>query len=193
MGPRTLLVATGAALVIAGVGACGATASHVSHVSHAAGVAHSASASPSQRSTSQGSTTQGSSSQGAGTTAQTGTGSTSSTETGTSSTATGTGAAGGGQDETVGIFPASTRAQAIQLQQSADAGHEPWLTDPAQVAAAYARSAMNVSQPNVQRISATRYAVRVAPNAETVLTLTQPVRAGSGGIWEVVSATQQRM
>ena len=180
MRPRTVLVATGAALAMAGVGACGAAGSNASH---AAAPAHSAPASPSQRSTSQ----------GAGPTAQTGAGSSGSSATGTVSTTTGTtttgtGAASGGQDEMVGIWPVTTRAQAIQLQQSADAGHQPWLLDPMQVAVAYARSVMHLSQPNVQKIGANLYNVYMSPGAQTHLTVGQPVRTGSGGIWVVVSA-----
>jgi hypothetical protein len=98
-----------------------------------------------------------------------------------------------GPSQVAGIWPVATRAQAIDLQQSADAGHQPWLLDPEQVAAAWARSELHISQPNVSRISATRYAVRVAANSETILTLAQPVRAGRGGIWIVTAATPQRV
>jgi len=101
--------------------------------------------------------------------------------------------AGARQDQTVAIWPVTTRAQAIQLQKSADAGHQPWLLDPMQVAIAYAQAEWHVSQPNVQRISATRYVARLVPNAETILTVGQPVETGSGGIWVIVSATVKRL
>jgi hypothetical protein len=160
-------------MVVAGAGGCGSAGSHAGR---SAGSTHSASAWPSQRGASHAT---GTLVQPAGTSSGSG--------------APGTGATGGGQDETVGIWPVRTRAQAIHLQQAVDAGHQPWLLDPMQVAVAYVRSEWHVSQPYVRRIGVTRYLGRVAATAVTILTVAQPVRTGSSGIWVIASATQHRL
>lgn len=110
---------------------------------------------------------------------------------GSTVTGAGHGTTASGQSQVAGIWPVRTRAQAIRLQHAADAGHQPWLLDPAQVVGAYLRSVWHVNQPDVQKISATRYVGRLAATSQTLLTVTQPVRIGSGGIWVIASATQQ--
>jgi hypothetical protein len=165
-GARTLTAVAGMAVVLAGAAACGTTAGQSGGPAEPT---HSTSAPATTPATTPG-----------------GTGS-------SSAPAVADGPTTSGQSQVAGIWPVRTRAQAIDLQQSVDTGHQPWLLDPEQVAVAWARSELHVSQPNVQRISATRYAVRVVADTETILTLAQPVRAGRGGIWVVTSATAHRL
>ena len=165
-GARTLTAAAGMAVVLASAAACGTS-----------GAQPSGPAEPT-RSTSVPATTPATTPGGTGTSSAPAVADVSGTS---------------GPSQVAGIWPVRTRAQAIDLQQSVDAGHQPWLLDPEQVAAAWARSELHVSQPNVSRISATRYAVRVAANSQTILTLAQPVRAGRSGIWVVTAASPQRV
>jgi hypothetical protein len=46
--------------------------------------------------------------------------------------------AGPGAGDIVGLWPVKTLAQARELQDSVDAGHQPWLLSPEQVSIAYA-------------------------------------------------------
>jgi hypothetical protein len=70
------------------------------------------------------------------------------------------------------------------LQDGADAGHQPWLLSPEQVATSYGAAELGLYQP---------VARRVGPNADEVgatcsewvakLHLAQPVRQGAAGVW----------
>ena len=86
----------------------------------------------------------------------------------------------------VGLWPVRTLAQARSLQNSVDAGHQPWLLSPEQVSISYAATELDLFEPVARQVGPTAY--KVGPrNSEWVATLylAQPVRQGPGGIWVV--------
>jgi hypothetical protein len=86
----------------------------------------------------------------------------------------------------VGVWPVRTLEQARTLQDRADAGHQPWLLSPEQVAIVFAKAEMHFSDPVTRRIAPATYDVGQR-NSEwaATLRLAQPVRPGAGGIWVV--------
>ncbi|MBA2310985.1 MAG: hypothetical protein H0W01_17185 [Pseudonocardiales bacterium] len=89
-------------------------------------------------------------------------------------------------------WPVATLAQAIDVQAAVDAGRQPWLLDPEEVAIAYAGAELGWSAPQVVRADGGTVELRDTSSGRlTALTLTQPVRKGPTGIW-VVTGTQQR-
>jgi hypothetical protein len=86
----------------------------------------------------------------------------------------------------VGRWPVRTLGQARALQARVDAGHQPWLQSPEQVALAYARAELRFFDPVTRRIAPATYDVGPR-NSEwaATLRLAQPVRHGAGGIWVV--------
>jgi hypothetical protein len=86
----------------------------------------------------------------------------------------------------VGRWPVRTLGQARALQARVDAGHQPWLLSPEQVALAFARAEMQFLDPVARRIAPATYDVGQR-NSEWAATLhlAQPVRHGAGGIWVV--------
>jgi hypothetical protein len=86
----------------------------------------------------------------------------------------------------VGRWPVRTLGQARALQARVDAGHQPWLLSPEQVALAFARDEMQFLDPVARRIGPATYDVGQR-NSEWAATLhlAQPVRHGAGGIWVV--------
>ena len=72
------------------------------------------------------------------------------------------------------------------LQDGADAGHQPWLLSPAQVATSYGAAELGLYQPVARRVGPNAYEVG-ATGSEWVakLYLAQPVRQGAGGIWVI--------
>jgi hypothetical protein len=86
----------------------------------------------------------------------------------------------------VGRWPVRTLGQARALQARVDAGHQPWLLSPEQVALAFARAELHFLDPVARRIAPATYDVGQR-NSEWAATLhqAQPVRHGAGGIWVV--------
>lgn len=87
-------------------------------------------------------------------------------------------------------WPAADATAAAELQRSVDAGSEPWLLDPAEVAVSYATAAYGWTQAEAQP-RPDGHTVDVAEGGRKLtLSLTQPGRAGAGGIWVVTGETR---
>ncbi|MEJ8279839.1 hypothetical protein [Pseudonocardia spirodelae] len=100
----------------------------------------------------------------------------------------GTAGAGAGAAARAGspMWPAGDIATARRMQQQADSGGDPWLLDPEEVTISYVGSELGYRDPAVTRLGNGVYAVRDGRSAQrATLTLTQPVRSGTGGIWVV--------
>ena len=77
-----------------------------------------------------------------------------------------------------------------RAERSVDAGSEPWLLDPAEVAVSYATAAYGWTQAEAQP-RPDGHTVDVAEGGRKLtLSLTQPGRAGAGGIWVVTGETR---
>src|SRR4030095_1988064 len=87
--------------------------------------------------------------------------------------------------ETIGLWPVKTLAQARELQDSVDAGHQPWRLSAESVAVGYAPGAARPLGPSAQQVGAGAYQVR-SHHGEWAATLylAQPVRHDNG-IWVV--------
>jgi hypothetical protein len=86
----------------------------------------------------------------------------------------------------VGLWPVTTLRQAREIQDGADAGHQPWLLSPERVAVSYAASELGLYQPVARRVAPNSYQVGATGSEwAAVLRLAQPVRQGPGGIWVV--------
>jgi hypothetical protein len=89
-------------------------------------------------------------------------------------------------------WPAASATEAAALQKSVDAGSEPWLLDPTEVAMSYASAAHGWTQATAQaRPGGTTIEVQQSGRT-VVLSLTQPVRTGAGGIWVVTGENPGR-
>jgi hypothetical protein len=85
----------------------------------------------------------------------------------------------------VGLWPVKTLAQARELQDSVDAGHQPWLLSPEQVAIAYATAELDLWAPFAEQVGPAAYQVRSHNGEwEATLYLAQPVRH-TNGVWVV--------
>jgi hypothetical protein len=85
----------------------------------------------------------------------------------------------------VGLWPVRTLAQARELQDSVDAGHQPWLLSPEQVSIAYATAELDLFGPFAERVGPAAYQVRSHNGEwEATLYLAQPVRH-TNGVWVV--------
>ena len=85
----------------------------------------------------------------------------------------------------VGLWPVRTLAQARELQDSADAGHQPWLLSAELVSTAYAEAELGLFAPYAQRVGPGAYQVRSHHGEwEATLYLAQPVRHDNG-VWVV--------
>ena len=85
----------------------------------------------------------------------------------------------------VGLWPVKTLAQARELQDSVDAGHQPWLLSPEQVSIAYAQGELHLFGPYAQQVGPAAYQVRSHNGEwEATLYLAQPVRH-TNGVWVV--------
>jgi hypothetical protein len=85
----------------------------------------------------------------------------------------------------VGLWPVTTLTQARDLQDSADAGHQPWLLSAEQVSIAYAKAELGLFGPFVEQVGPTAYLVRPHNGEwEATLYLAQPVRHDNG-VWVV--------
>lgn len=82
-------------------------------------------------------------------------------------------------------WPAATATQAANLQTAVDGGAQPWLLDPTQVALAYAAAR---GWPDATAVNTTSGGVTIRSSAGThVLTLAQPGKIGTAGIWVVTA------
>ncbi|MGY1729056.1 hypothetical protein ACI79J_19010 [Geodermatophilus sp. SYSU D01062] len=81
-----------------------------------------------------------------------------------------------------------TAEQAAELQAQVDGGHQPWRTDVAAVAAAFAASELGWDDAEVALADPHTTEVTDPASGHVVtLQLRQPAREGEGGIWVVVS------
>jgi hypothetical protein len=83
------------------------------------------------------------------------------------------------------LWPVKTLAQARELQDSVDAGHQPWRLSAESVAVAYAQAELGLLGPYAQRVGPAAHQVR-SHNGEWAATLylAQPVRHDNG-VWVV--------
>jgi hypothetical protein len=90
-----------------------------------------------------------------------------------------------GSETVVGLWPVKTLAQARQLQDSVDAGHQPWLLSAESVSIAYAQGELHLFAPYAQRVGPGAYQVRSHHGEwEATVYLVQPVRHDNG-VWVV--------
>jgi hypothetical protein len=82
-------------------------------------------------------------------------------------------------------WPAATATQVANLQTAVDGGAQPWLLDRTEVALAYAAAR---GWPDATAVNSTSAGVTIRSSAGThVLTLAQPGKTGSAGIWVVTA------
>ncbi len=84
-------------------------------------------------------------------------------------------------------WPARSAAEAAGLQQAADSGAQPWLLDPEETALSYAAAAFGWTAAGAERTEPGTVLVTGPAGARRTLTLVQPVRSGTGGIWSVTA------
>jgi hypothetical protein len=85
----------------------------------------------------------------------------------------------------VGLWPVKTLAQARELQDSVDAGHQPWLLSAEAVSIAYAQGELGLFAPYAEQVGPGAYQVRSHHGEwEATLYLAQPVRHDNG-VWVV--------
>jgi hypothetical protein len=90
-----------------------------------------------------------------------------------------------GPEAVVGLWPVATLAQARELQDSVDAGHQPWLLSAEQVSVAYAQGELHLVAPAAEQVGPAAYRVRSHQGEwEATVYLTQPVRHDHG-VWVV--------
>ena len=83
-------------------------------------------------------------------------------------------------------------AQAAQLQQDVDAGHQPWRLDEIAVAEAFVADRLGWSDVDARLTDPQTVEVANRPDGATViLQLQQPVRTGPDGIWVVTAGAQR--
>lgn len=82
-------------------------------------------------------------------------------------------------------WPAATATQVANLQTAVDGGAQPWLLDRIQVALAYAAAR---GWPDATAVNTPSAGVTIRSSAGThVLTLAQPGKTGTAGIWVVTA------
>ena len=90
-----------------------------------------------------------------------------------------------GPETIVGLWPVRTLAQARELQDGADAGHQPWLLSAEQVSTAYAEAELGLFGPAAEQVGPAAYQVRSHNGEwEATLYLAQPIRSNNG-VWVV--------
>jgi hypothetical protein len=83
------------------------------------------------------------------------------------------------------LWPVRTLTQARELQDSVDAGHQPWLLSAESVATIYAQGELGLFGPYVEQVGPAAYQVRSHHGEwEATLYLAQPVRHDNG-VWVV--------
>lgn len=99
-------------------------------------------------------------------------------------------AAGASTPERVTLpWPAATPAEIRALQASVDGGAEPWLLDPTEVAMSYVTAAHGWTQAQAKSRPGGRTVDVQEGRQKLQLTMIQPSRAGTGGIWVVTAET----
>jgi hypothetical protein len=91
----------------------------------------------------------------------------------------------------VAIWPFATADQAAAAQAGVDQGHQPWLLDPATVAAHYVQAELGWPDAQILQTStqtATYGVTDPASGAHATVALAQPRRQGPTGIWAVIRA-----
>jgi hypothetical protein len=86
-------------------------------------------------------------------------------------------------------WPAGGDAAAA-LQEQVDAGSQPWLLDPAELARSFAATAYGWFEVTIEPVDDARVEVTEPGGGRAVLTVAQPARSGLGGIWVVTAATR---
>jgi hypothetical protein len=95
--------------------------------------------------------------------------------------------------EVVLPWPAATVADASALQAEVDRGAQPWLLDPSEVGIAYAAAAHGwLDAEAYPGPDGTSVDVRTADGERLTLSLAQPARPGSDGIWVVTAEHRSR-
>ena len=90
-----------------------------------------------------------------------------------------------GSEIIIGLWPVKTLAQARELQDSVDAGHQPWLLSAESISIAYAQGELGLFAPYAERVGPAAYQVRSHHGEwEATLYLAQPVRHDNG-VWIV--------
>ena len=85
----------------------------------------------------------------------------------------------------VGLWPVKTLAQARELQDSVDAGHQPWQLSAESVALVYAQGELQLYAPYAEQVAPGAYQVRSHHGEwEATVYLAQPVRHDNG-VWVV--------
>jgi|tagenome__1003787_1003787.scaffolds.fasta_scaffold20859405_2 hypothetical protein len=131
----------------------------------------------------------------AGATQETSTSADTSTASTAAPTAAGPGAATTGAVASTGGAAVAgenlTPDQEAELQQAVDQGHQPWRTDPAAVAEAFAQASLGWTGATATPTDEHTVVVTdPASGAKVSLRLEQPVGPGAGGIWVVVGGTR---
>jgi hypothetical protein len=89
------------------------------------------------------------------------------------------------QETIVGLWPVKTLTQARELQDSVDAGHQPWRLSAEEVSRVYAETELDLFGPFVEQVGPAAYQVRSHNGEwEATLYLAQPIRH-TNGIWVV--------
>jgi hypothetical protein len=85
-----------------------------------------------------------------------------------------------------GIWDIHTWQQARQLQDAVDNGHQPWRCGPDTLVTLYAQQVLHVAQPVVRRVDPVTFSV-TSPGQGLIatVTVTQPIRHGTCGIWVI--------
>jgi hypothetical protein len=84
-------------------------------------------------------------------------------------------------------WPAATPTEATHLQSAVDAGSEPWLLDPTEVALSYVSAAHGWTDAQARARPGGATVDVQRGRQQLVLSLTQPARTGAGGIWVVTA------
>ncbi|MFR9801055.1 hypothetical protein ACL02T_01990 [Pseudonocardia sp. RS010] len=88
------------------------------------------------------------------------------------------------------LWPVTDLAAAQNLQDRVDGGAQPWLLDPEEVAISYATTTYGWTAPETSSTVPGSVDLSDPSGGTAHLTLVQPVRAGSTGIWVVSAATR---
>jgi hypothetical protein len=88
------------------------------------------------------------------------------------------------------LWPVTDLDAAQTLQTQVDGGAQPWTLDPEEVALNYASTTWGWTNPDAE-VTTPGAVTLTGPRGTADLTLVQPVRAGTTGIW-VVSAAHQK-
>ncbi len=90
-----------------------------------------------------------------------------------------------------GIWDIRTWQQARELQDAVDNGHQPWRCGPDRLVTLYAQQVLHVAQPVVRQVDPLTFSV-TGPGQGLIatVTVTQPIRQGTCGIWVITKVTR---